>query len=275
MNRLATLAIAMVVLAACSSEQEAPLARFHGIVAETSFITVSRWHPGVGIDVHPGFPLACSDITCRSGDTVRASSYFSQLLAETGIDDETGAGGVRVVEGRFDPGESDRTGDWRVLGAWMDHSAVILEHQFNRGDYPQDWYQSGAFGRPPDTPLPAEGSATWRGAMIGADKVTNDRYAGTASLAVTFAAEFRDSMIDLSFTGIANVATGEARDDISYADVSIQFQDDDGRFSGWTGGEWQVAPIYVEGHTAGPDHAEAAGVFGYNELIGAFVAMRQ
>ena len=111
--------------------------------------------------------------------------------------------------------------------------------------------------------------------MIGADKVTNDRYAGTASLAVTFAAEFRDSPIDLSFTGIANVATGEARDDISYADVNIQFQDDDGRFSGWTGGEWPVAPIYVEGHTAGPDHAEAAGVFGYNELIGAFVAKRQ
>ena len=279
MNRLAVLAIAAALLAACSSDREVveapPLADFHRIVAETSFITVSRWHPGVGIDVHPGFVVPCSEITCRSGDTVRASSYFSQILAETGIDNEIEIGGTRVVEGHFEPGETDRTDDWRFLGAWMEHAAAVMEHQFNPDNYPQDWYQSGAFGRPPDTPLPTEGSATWTGAMIGADIVTNDRYAGTANLAVTFAADFRDIPIDLSFTGISNVATGEARDDISFAGINIQFQDDRGRFSGWRGGEWPVAPIYVEGHTAGPDHEEAAGVFGYNELVGGFAAKRQ
>ena len=274
-----TILIAALALAACGTRTETveapPLADFHRIVAETSFITVSRWHPGVGIDVHPGFPLPCSEITCRSGDTVRASSYFSQILAETGIDNEIEIGGARVVEGHFEPGESDRTDDWRFLGAWMDHSAAVLEHQYNPGDYPENWYQAGAFGQPPETPLPTEGSATWRGAMIGADIVTNDRYAGTASLAVTFAADFRNSPIDLSFTGIAHVVTGEARDDISFAGVNIQFQDDRGRFSGWTGGEWPVAPIYVEGHTAGPDHTEAVGVFGYNELVGAFGGVRE
>ena len=279
MSRLVVLAIAAAFLSACSSNpavvEAPPLADFHRIVAETSFITVSRWHPGVGIDVHPGFTLPCSRITCRSGDTVRASSYFSQILAETGIDREIEVGGIQVVEGHFEPGESDRTDDWRFLGAWMDYSAAVLEHQYNPGDYPENWYQSGAFGRPPDTPLPVEGSATWRGAMIGADIVTNDRYTGDANLAVTFAADYRDIPIDLSFTGITNVATGEARDDISFADVNIQFQDDRGRFSGWTGGEWPVAPIYVEGHTAGPDHAEAAGVFGYHELVGGFVAKQE
>ena len=273
-----TILIAALALAACGSRTETveapPLADFHRIVAETSFITVSRWHPGVGIDVHPGFVVPCSEITCRSGDTVRASSYFSQILSETGIDREIEVGGIRVVEGHFEAGESDRTDDWRFLGAWMDYSAAVLEHQYT-DDYPYHWYQSGAFGQPPETPLPTEGSATWTGAMIGADIVTNDRYTGTANLAVTFAADFRENPIELSFTGIANVATGEARDDISFADVNIQFQDDRGRFSGWTGGEWPVAPIYVEGHTAGPDHAEAAGVFGYHELVGGFAAKRQ
>lgn len=62
---------------------------------------------------------------------------------------------------------------------------------------------------------------------------------------------------------------------MSFVDINIQFQGDNGRFSGWTVGVWPVAPIYVEGHTAGPGHAEAAGVFGYNELVGAFVAKRQ
>ncbi len=253
----------------------APLVRFQGIVAETDSMLVSRWHPGVGIDVHPGFSFACSETACQDGNTVRSSSYFSQLLAETGIDHETEAGGVRVVEGRFQSGDSDRTDDWRVLGAWLDHSAVILEHQFNRGDYPQDWYQSGAFGRPSGTLVPVEGSAIWQGVMIGADKVTNDRYAGTANLAAAFAAEFRYGAMDLSFTATANVATGEARDDILFADVDIQSQNDHGRFAGWTGGTFQEAPIYVEGEMFGPDHAEAAGVFGYNELVGAFAAKRQ
>ena len=280
MNRPAVLAITAALMAACSSDREVveapPLADFHRIVAETNFITVSRWHPGVGIDVHPGFPLSCSDITCRAGDTVRASSYFSQILAETGIDSEIEAGGVRVVEGRFEPGESDRTDDWRFLGAWMDHSAAVIEHQVNRDNYPQDWYQSGAFGRLPNTPHPTEGSATYRGAMIGADIVTNDRYVGTANLAFTFGGDsFSDIPINLSFTGIANVVTGEARDDISFADVNIQFQDDRGRFSGWSGGPFNAAPIYVEGHTAGPDHAEVVGVFGHHELIGAFGAREQ
>ena len=277
MNRLAVLAFAVAFLSACSSNREpvSPLADFHRIVAETNFITVSRWHPGVSIDVHSGFTVPCSDITCRSGDTVRASSYFSQILAETGVDREIEIGGTQVVEGHFEPGESDRTDDWRFLGVWMDHSAAVMEHQFNRDNYPENWYQSGAFGRLPNTPIPTEGSATWRGAMFGADIVTNDRYTGAANLAVTFGSTHSDSAIDLSFTGIANVATGEVRGDLSFADVNIQFQDDRGRFSGWTGGEWPVAPVYVEGLTAGPGHAEAAGVFGYNELVGGFAAKRQ
>lgn len=95
--------IAAPAVAACGTRTETveapPLADFHRIVAETSFITVSRWHPGVGIDVHHGFLVPCSEITCRSGDTVRASSYFSQILSETGIDNEIEIGGTRVVEG--------------------------------------------------------------------------------------------------------------------------------------------------------------------------------
>ena len=99
--------------------------------------------------------------------------------------------------------------------------------------------------------------------------------ATAASLAVTFAAGFCDSAMELSFTGIANVVTGEARDDMSFADAGIQIQNDHGRFAGWTGGELQEAPICVEGEMPGPNHAEAAGVFGCNELIGAFGAKRQ
>ena len=39
--------------------------------------------------------------------------------------------------------------------------------------------------------------------------------------------------------------------------------------------DFNQAPVYIDGQLYGPNHAEAAGVFGYNELIGAFGARKQ
>ncbi len=42
-----------------------------------------------------------------------------------------------------------------------------------------------SFGSRSEEPLPVEGSATWRGAMMGVDVVTTDRYVGSANLVAT------------------------------------------------------------------------------------------
>ena len=51
---------------------------------------------------------------------------------------------------------------------------------------------------------------------------------------------------------------------------------DNGQFFGYSGhDDLDLAPIYLDGFCYGPDHAEASGDFGYNELIGAFGAKQQ
>lgn len=62
--------------------------------------------------------------------------------------------------------------------------------------------------------------------------------------------------MDVSFTDIANVETGASREDIAFSDL-------------------EAVGLYDGGRFFGPNHAEAAGVFGYNELIGAFGARKQ
>ena len=127
-----------------------------------------------------------------------------------------------------------------------------------------------AFGRYHETPLPTEGSATWRGAMVGVDLYRTDRYAGTANLVASFG-EY--ATMDVSFTDIAIVETGIAREDIVFSDVVEVGLFDDGQFLAWSGhADFNQAPIYINGQLFGPNNEEAAGVLGYNELIGAFGA---
>ena len=82
--------------------------------------------------------------------------------------------------------------------------------------------------------------------------------------------------MNVSFTDIANVASGAVREDIVLSDSAAVGLYDGGRFFGHSGhDDFNQAPIYIDGLFHGPNHAEATGVFGYNELIGAFGAKRE
>ena len=107
----------------------------------------------------------------------------------------------------------------------------------------------------------------------GVDVVTSDRYAGSANLVATFGDGQR---MDVSFTDIANVETGASREDIVFSDLADVGLYEGGRFFGHSGhDDFNQAPIYLDGRFYGPDLAEAAGVFGYNELVGAFGAKQE
>ena len=130
-----------------------------------------------------------------------------------------------------------------------------------------------AFGQALDTPLPAKGTATWQGAMVGVNINTTDRYAGEANLVASFD-EY--ATMDVSFTSIANVETGAPREDILFRDMVSVGLYESGQFFAWAGhANLQQAPIYIDGQLFGPNHKEATGVFKYNELVGAFGARKQ
>lgn len=72
--------------------------------------------------------------------------------------------------------------------------------------------------------------------------------------------------IDIHFTDIMNLSTGDSHTGISYVGVSISDR------KGIYGGSSDRS--YVNGEFAGPDNEEVAGVFEHEDLIGAFGAKR-
>ena len=261
---------AALALAACQTEEVAappePLDRLNNIVGKVNGVLISRLHVG-GSD-GPGFHYNCFPHGC--GGTGQGFLYAPASISRWFFED--GVAQVRETEGLEIVESTPDGGDWRAYGAWMDHSAAFLS-RYGGGGESAGFFIASAFGSRSEEPLPVEGSATYQGAMVGVDVVTTDRYAGSADLTATFGEGQR---MDVSFTDIANVETEEPREDIAFSDETPVGLYDDGWFFGHSGhDDFNQAPVYLEGFFFGPDHAEAAGVFGYHELVGAFAAKRQ
>jgi len=271
MKSVVAVLFAALAVAACTSTEEAaappePLDRLNNIVGKVNGVLISRLHVG-GSD-GAGFHYECFGHGCGGVGQgfLFAPAEISRWLLEDGVAREREIGGLEIVQSDLDDG------DWRSYGAWMEHSAAFLS-RYGGGGESAGFFIASSFGARSDEPLPVEGTATWTGAMVGVDVVTIDRYAGSANLTATFGEGQR---MDVSFTEIANVETGAPREDILFSDETPVGLYDEGRFFGHSGhDDFDRAPVYLSGFLFGPDHAEAAGVFGYHELVGAFAAKRQ
>ena len=276
-KRTVAILFAALAVAACSSTKEVgvvrevpgpiePLDRLNTIVGKVNAVQISRLHVG-GSD-GPGFHYECFAHGCGGVGQgfLFAPAEISRWLSEDGVAQEREIEGLDIVESNPDGG------DWRAYGVWMDHSAAFVS-RYGTGGANTGFFIASSFGSRSEEPLPVEGSATWTGAMVGVDVVTTNRYAGRANLTATFGEGQR---MDVSFTDITNVETGAPRGDILFSDETPVGLYSNGRFFGHSGHEdFNQAPIYIDGRLFGPNHVEAVGVFGYNELIGAFGAKRQ
>ena len=216
-----------------------------------------------------GDKLNCTAAMCYGGEHVIGANSTAQFLADNGVEEDGRIGDVDL----FVSNTAD--GDWQGFGAWMDHSAFLVYRTERAGLLGAEYHLMGnlAFGQALDTPLPAKGTATWQGAMVGVNINTTDRYAGEANLVASFD-EY--ATMDVSFTSIANVETGAPREDILFRDMVSVGLYESGQFFAWAGhANLQQAPIYIDGQLFGPNHEEATGVFKYNELVGAFGARKQ
>ena len=280
LKKLTTLLLTVLLVAACSNAKEIvgeadppaePLAGLYKVVGEANAIFISRFHLRGD---SAGRAFVCSGFACTSGAITVAPAWSSVRLFSDGFEQEREIGGTKIVESNLDDG------DWSSYGAWMDHAATFLM-RFRYGNASggsTDYFLAYSFGSSSEAPLPVEGTATWRGAMVGVDVLAGDRYAGDANLVASFADDSAGEFptMDVSFTGIANVETGTAREDILFRDIVDVGIYEGGRFTAWSGHEnLAEAPIYIDGRLFGPNHKEAAGIFGYNELIGAFGARKQ
>lgn len=277
-KRLAAMLLAVLALAACSGTKEVvvrevsatpdPLADLYRVAATADTYLQSRIHFD-GDTV--GGPRVCRFALCQylDGSSPYTSIGTIPTIAFQGIEPDRIVQDLRIVVTRNDAGE------WISYGAWMDHAGFLVNRdpQENADGGTDIFAFAETFGQVSREPLPLDGTATWRGAMVAVDVTTYDRYAGDADLAATFG---EGQSMDVRFTGIANVETGAAREDISFENLSLGLNTGTD-FIGWSPADtaYGEAPVYINGHLLGPDHAEAAGVFGYHELVGAFGARKQ
>ena len=203
--------------------------------------------------------------SCGKHQCIARGGFIASLtspvidLADYGFVTEAEIGGVEIVR-------TDIDDDWALLGGWMDHSAFFVNKFILSADsgsflvYPQSL---GRLYSNDNAALPVAGSASYEGAMAGTNIMTADRYTGRSSMTANFG---EAPTIDIHFTDIMNVGTGDPHSDISYVGVSISARK--GIYSGHPDGN------HVNGEFAGPDNEEVVGVFEHEDLIGAFGAKR-
>ena len=93
--------------------------------------------------------------------------------------------------------------------------------------------------------------------------MTAELYTGQSSTTANFG---ETSTIDIQFTNIMNLRTGDSHSDISFVGVAINDR------KGFSGGSSDRN--YVNAEFMGPDNEEVVGVFEHEDLIGAFGGKR-
>ncbi len=161
--------------------------------------------------------------------------------------------------------------DYETYGGWLEHSLFAMRLTRFGDDAGSSAGASLVFGyslgtsseKNPD----AEGSARWEGLMLGRDmRASPDRgraIRDDADVTVTFGADAMTA--DVTFTGIVNIETGDARNDMAWHGLALE----DGGF------DRRNAPgDSVSGRFYGPAEEEVGGVFEKDGIAGAFGARR-
>ena len=153
--------------------------------------------------------------------------------------------------------------EFRAFGAWLEHTFFAAGagdiKDVETGErilFPLAFSAGDATGT-----NPVSGSASWAGAMIGADtSATLATVRGHADLTVHFAG----STVDVAFSSITDNA-GQARPNMEWSAIPME----NGAF------ETRTVGNSIEGVFYGPAHDEVGGVFERARIVGAFGAKRQ
>ena len=258
--------IAATAIAGFTSERdlESPLSDIYRMLATHNTPIATNIH--VRGEMRGG-GIGCSTYICRTLETHPTLGFIPVISADSSayalesatITEEREIGGVKVHRFDFEDGPTE-------YGAWLDSAyfqvatALVEEHTVLVGVM---------YGRMHEEPLPVEGTATYAGAMVGKDAISAANYAGAARLE----GDFADTLLDATFSDIADIDTGESIADIEFPDVRV-FRYSRAAFAQGL----PSAPgtdTYFNTRFLGPDNEEIAGVFGKDTMIGAFGARRQ
>ena len=159
------------------------------------------------------------------------------------------------------------------LAAWMDHSFSLVNEKIGLDPLHDDisvYLDIFSIGAASGTnPSPLSGGATWKGYMLGIDEgaysavaasqfenAEPNVYEGAAAITLT---RFTDPAINVRFSNITN--TVRYLPDVNWHDLPLT----EGGFEGRG----------IVGRFYGPAHEEVGGVFQFDEINGAFGALRE
>jgi len=253
-------------------------ARGDRIVAAADSLAMSAVH---GETSHPRLPAFVTHATC-AGTRCGLFDPATGLSETAGVDDLFAADeeldrsaeavgsrhGITLVSGTAHLDELDGAENvsFETYGAWMEHVGFSFQ---------ESAYEAGGisvverFGMALGdlTGSKPGGGATWLGLIVGALATgddAGDRLQGDAALNY----DLDSDTLDVGFSSIMNIDRRAAHSTgtVTFTDLAIA---PDGTFArGATGGR-------IQGGFYGPGHAEAAGVFGHSNIVGAFGAKRQ
>ena len=162
--------------------------------------------------------------------------------------------------------------DFRSYGSWLYHSAFAVQTVKFAGELEDGFHlmsnvRSSLVGGKLTGTRP-EGTATWRGVMVGtthAGPFRGDILQGDAALIFTMAG---GGSMNAAFTDIVNLDRREPHSTraVTFTDVPVT---EDGNYR--KGGRGHR----IHGALYGPGHAEAAGIFESLNIVGAFGARRE
>ena len=264
-------------LAGLSAPTETPeeqQARNPDILQRADSLVLSTMHGETGDADLPTFRLLtqCSGMQCTtteplsgSVDTIDLANTPLRQGAATAIGSKHGITLLRE--------SSTHTGaDISSFGAWLEHSsfAILNESQTGEEGAVDVWY---GISLGELTGAPPSGRATWLGVMVGTP-VTGDargeQLVGDAILTYDFRSggDGTGPSLDVGFGGIKNIDRGMAHDveAVIFAGLEVGA---DGTFARGDSG------ARIQGGFHGPNQAEAAGIFEYSDMTGAFGAARQ
>ena len=198
----------------------------------------------------------CHSTGCRALNNV--TIYLSDFQLENGTYEPVMTRhGFNVFQGANRITFLGDSGTYQTYGGW---GSYTLFAGFASGDSAF----AGIAGNDTGS-RPVGGSATWTGVMVGGDFGRGEAFQGDASLNANFSA----AHMNIVFTNIHEVTSGNRRRDISFGNVPFT---SDGFYSGnRAGGD------FVEGTFYGPNHVEVGGVFETDNgnTFGSFGAKRQ
>ena len=261
--------------------------RAQDVTQNADVLAASREYYKTDNELYPEFVVEsdCSGTTCSSVQTEPTVALGFELpgvdiddvekvFALDGVEPVLTKNGVTTF---LHQEMKDNIDDDIAYGAWLEHGVFAVFEDNTLFDERDTTTAAGlgvfsnnifslAGGRSSDSRPSVD--ATYRGLMVG-NPVGGDRRGNTLQGDAELVFTAADNEVDAHFTDIVDLDRGSphATSRIDFENLAVE---EDGLFE-----DGQPGNGFIEGGFAGPDHAEAVGIFESDGIVGAFGAIRE